>query len=199
MDYPFYTAPISKIPQHLIDMVAAHVSEVAFDTYGYLDTLQHTEKQKLPKVIWDACQEMVKHLSWLPEANVASLAFTRIAPKTTVVEHSDMVSRNGTIMTNTVLFHKIHVPIITNTSCLTHHRRTKREGFQSFYMPTGYAYAYNDYTWHKVTNDSDVDRYHLIIRYRDPTLALKLSILNMLKLDPSDFYEAVNYTYPFKP
>lgn len=196
MDYPFFVAPIAKISQSTIDTIAARIASVKFDTYGYLTTLEHTEKQVIPKDIWDACKTIVKDID-LPEANVASFAFTRVAANTTVIEHSDMVTANGQMMTNTVLFHKIHIPIITNKRCLTHHRRTRREEFHSFFMPTGYAYPYNDYCWHKVTNESDADRYHLIIRYKDPTLTLKYQILNRLQLDPADFYEAVGYNYPF--
>ena len=52
---------------------------------------------------------------------------------------------------------RIHIPLITNPKCVF-----KCEG-QSLHMEAGSAYMVWVNTWHQIRNDSDEDRYHIIM------------------------------------
>lgn len=193
MDYPFYIKPISQIPDSIIEILAAKALTMDYGVHPHFYSTQPVKAYIGSRDYSCELGQLVKRLLVpLIPMNVSTITMWEVnllpAGKS-IAEHSDIASQNGAQGHLVVKSHKIHIPLITNELCRFLHRRTRVSDKSSCTMPTGYAYAYNNYVWHEVNNGGAEDRYQMTVRYWDPEWADRAALMTRLGINFYDGYE----------
>lgn len=193
MDYPFYLQLLTKLPTDLIDELAQTVlAEQGWIVHNYFvrTELKTLPKEKQSQKFRELVQQVVNLLEpWLPSKTYSGHALNMLEPGKTIAEHTDINTFASTQPMQYVLYHKIHVPLITNSDVISEHRRSYHMPTYEQHMIQGHAYAYNDYVWHGGRNDGTDPRIHLLIKYFDPKWENRLQLMKKLNIDPFNTYE----------
>lgn len=182
MDYPFFIKEIAELPPELISRLAEMVPDLEYTQHPHFSTNQHLASYigpldyscDLGRIIIDSVIPRIA----LDSRTIDMREVNKIPAGGKIFEHSDIDSQDGAQGAGVVVTHKIHVPIITSPDCYYGHRRTLATPRVYRKMLTGWAYAYNNYVWHSVHNNSEtVDRYQLTVRFKDPDWVLREKII----------------------
>lgn len=193
MDYPFYIEPIAQIPSDIIARLAAKARTLDYGVHPHFYRTQPVKAYIGSKDYSCELGVMVKQLlvPLIPmnKATITMWEVNLLPAGMSIAEHSDIASQNGAQGHLVAKSHKIHIPLITNEQCLFLHRRTKATDNAVRTMPTGQAYAYNNYVWHTVHNQGTEDRYQMTIRYWDPEWTDRAALIERLGISYKDGYE----------
>lgn len=191
MDYCFFLHRVAEITPTLHQDLIRLTSEAVLDPKtSYFVPGRHPGllsggfqfNSSTPQAIRSLLNEMDPVF---PKDKALSYVINRIAPGGTMLEHTDAtggeMSRGMFVNTQ----HLIHISITGNAKYL--HRRDKDLPNKESRMQNGGVYAFNNYVFHTVENDSPIERINLIVYYSDPDWTIKKKLYNHLGIKSSTY------------
>lgn len=193
MDYPFFVKPIADVPDNLVRKLADIAVRQEYGTHPHFSKMQ-------PVTAYMGTRDFSCELGRVVKAELLPLIpmdlgtvdmweVNRLGAGESIYEHSDIASQSGIQGSKVVKSHKIHIPLITNLQVRFGHRRSLTLPMTNQLMPTGKAYAYNNYVWHEVHNGGLNPRYQMTIRFWDPDWIDRAKILSMFQVPTHNTYE----------
>jgi hypothetical protein len=177
MDYPFSVREIGAIPDRCLQQLVSELPpENRFrqhPAFGGQTVLTNQERGFSPNLI----QEVLSHLPQFPAAQYNGYELNYMGPNTQIAEHSDLGSKHPGVAYAIAHRHKVHLVLTSNPQVITYHRRSKHSPETSLHMQPGKLYLYNDYIWHRVVNDGDTPRVHMLISFWDRDWTIKETLI----------------------
>jgi hypothetical protein len=173
MDYPFFTRHLCRISDERLQALKTELAGLAYHRHpGFNQPVDRLKSGISPSSIRDILQTLAP---WFPENAYHTYEVLRLNPGGSVSEHSDICGAHNNRLWMAAHYHKVHIPVWTNESCRSGHRRTRGDAPDYTAMDEGAAVLYNDYVWHTGENQGATDRVHICLAYFDPKWLYPLS------------------------
>jgi len=126
-----------------------------WDIEGYSSALDAAKDFKWTSAAYDCPITLDFLLNTFPSKRYGRVRLMLVEPGGYIGFHSDTKHR---------ILENINIPLSNPKNCIWHWRDGEK-----FFMEPGISYAVNISYEHSITNDSDEDRYHLIVARHDST------------------------------
>lgn len=177
MDYPFTVKEIGAISSELLEQLVRELPSVTefkpHPAFGGQTVLTNQDRRFTPELI----KQVLTYLPQFPQTAYNGYELNFMGPHTQIAEHSDMGSKHPGVAYAIAHRHKVHLVLTSNPKTITWHRRSKFAPETSMHMEPGKLYLYNDYIWHRVVNDGETSRIHMLLSFWDRDWAIKEALI----------------------
>lgn len=190
MDYRFYVAQVGKCPDATFARLKALLPELTYGSNASFKDRPNFDSYRVdvttPAVPVHAefaavIDEVKTCLEPIYGSRLAAYEVNRLKPGGVLGEHTDLYGPSASEW-RICLTHKVHLPLLTDQSCMFTFRRAKTQPQDLVRLAAQYFYAYNNYVWHSAKNIGEIDRYELTLIYDDPDWSAKARLYKHLNL-----------------
>ncbi len=127
---------------------------IIYESEGNYVSVEHLFLDLFPNTLKTVKSTLKEKLGKL---EISRAIITCLPANKQIIPHKD----SGVFLT---MHHRIHIPLISNPGVKFGYWHNDNQDWKYIYMEPGKCYALNNcYTVHRVHNNSDLDRYHLIV------------------------------------
>lgn len=127
---------------------------IIYESEGNYNSVEHLFLDLFPNTLKTVKSTLNEKLGKL---EISRAIITCLPANKQIIPHKD----TGAFLT---MHHRIHIPLISNPGVKFGYWQNDKQDWKYIHMEPGKCYALNNcYTGHRVHNNSDLDRYHLIV------------------------------------
>lgn len=142
--------PVWQRSTHRQDNYEFHKKTRSLLFYFNFKNEVHMDMELLKTPLGVEVMKLVEHVkSFYPTTFISKLMITSLPAGEKVGEHTDGLGLRG--------IHRIHIPLVTNTNCFYIIEKI------SYHFPPGFCFEFDNTRLHKVENDGNQERLHIIL------------------------------------